>query len=89
MLRNTIFLSFSGGGGGGVRTPCPMGGCVPDLVFCQCILGTLVLSYGEVEEDPHPLNLKQKQKKKLRKIVNIFLSICFNVCFGCSKEPSH
>ena len=24
-----------------------------------------------------------------RKIVNIFLSICFIICFGCSKEPSH
>ena len=23
-----------------------------------------------------------------RKIVNIFLSISFNICFGCSKEPS-
>ena len=24
-----------------------------------------------------------------RKIVNIFLSISFNICFGCTKEPSH
>ena len=23
------------------------------------------------------------------KIVNIFLSISLNMCFGCSKEPSH
>ena len=23
-----------------------------------------------------------------RKIVNIFLPISFNICFGCSKEPS-
>ena len=23
------------------------------------------------------------------KIVNIFLSISFNISFGCSKEPSH
>ena len=22
-------------------------------------------------------------------IVNIFLPISFNICFGCSKEPSH
>ena len=29
------------------------------------------------------------QLKNLRKIVNIFLPIVFNVCFGCSKEPSH
>ena len=27
-------------------------------------------------------------KKKQRKIVNIFLFINFNICFGCSKEPS-
>ena len=24
-----------------------------------------------------------------RKIVNIFLPISFNICFGCSKELSH
>ena len=24
-----------------------------------------------------------------RKIVNIFLSISLNICFGCSKEPSY
>ena len=24
-----------------------------------------------------------------RKIVNIFLPISFNICFGCLKEPSH
>ena len=23
------------------------------------------------------------------KVVNIFLSISLNICFGCSKEPSH
>ena len=27
--------------------------------------------------------------KNQRKIVNIFLPINFNICFGCSKEPSH
>ena len=30
-----------------------------------------------------------KQKKKKRKIAIIFLSISLNMCFGCSKEPSH
>ena len=30
-----------------------------------------------------------KQKNSLRKIVIIFLSISLNICFGCSKEPSH
>ena len=31
-----------------------------------------------------------KQNKKIQlKIVNIFLHIIFNICFGCSKEPSH
>ena len=25
----------------------------------------------------------------MRKIVNIFLSITLNICFGCSKELSH
>ena len=36
----------------------------------------------------------EKQKFKInknfqRKIVNIFLLVNFNICFGCSKEPSH
>ena len=30
-----------------------------------------------------------KDKLFVCKIVNIFLSISLNVCFGCSKEPSH
>ena len=30
-----------------------------------------------------------KNKNFQRKIVNIFLPINFNICFGCSKEPSH
>ena len=25
---------------------------------------------------------------KLQEILNIFLSTCLNICFGCSKEPS-
>ena len=29
------------------------------------------------------------KKKKLCKIVIIFLSVSLNICFGCSKEPSH
>ena len=28
-------------------------------------------------------------KNNLRKIVIIFLSISLNMCFGCSKDPSH
>ena len=31
----------------------------------------------------------QLSKNKLRKIANIFLSISLNMCFECSKEPSH
>ena len=34
-------------------------------------------------------SVKQKKKKKKRKIAIIFLSIRSNICFGCSKEPSH
>ena len=30
-----------------------------------------------------------KQNYFERKIANIFLSIAFNMCFGCSEEPSH
>ena len=31
----------------------------------------------------------ENKKKNKRKIVNNFLPIIFNICFGCSKEPSH
>ena len=31
----------------------------------------------------------QINKTFQRKIVNIFLPINFNICFGCLKEPSH
>ena len=30
-----------------------------------------------------------RDKQNEHKIVNIYLSIDFNMCFGCSKEPSH
>ena len=33
--------------------------------------------------------LGKLSKKKLRKIAIIFLSVSLNMCFGCSKEPSH
>ena len=29
------------------------------------------------------------KQKDQRKIVTFFLPISFNICFGCSKEPSH
>ena len=29
------------------------------------------------------------KQKFQRKIVNIFLTIIFSICSGCSKEPSH
>ena len=31
----------------------------------------------------------QLRKNNLRKVAIIFLSICLNSCFECSKEPSH
>ena len=34
----------------------------------------------------HTLHIDQDKKGK---IVTIFLTINFNMCFGCSKEPSH
>ena len=35
----------------------------------------------------HELQVKIN-KNRQRTIVNIFLPINFNICFGCSKEPS-
>ena len=35
------------------------------------------------------MNQVQINKIFVHKIVNIFLPISFNICFGCSKEPSH
>ena len=34
-------------------------------------------------------NIGRDWKKNEQKIENIYLSIDFNMCFGCSKEPSH
>ena len=41
--------------------------------------------YGKFEKVRH----RSKLRKIERKIENIFLSIRFNICFVCSKEPSH
>ena len=41
-----------------------------------------------VEGTVKPAQVQINQKIQ-RKIVNIFLPINFNICFGCSKEPSH
>ena len=30
-----------------------------------------------------------QDEKNWPRIVNIFLPISFNICFGCSEEPSH
>ena len=46
---------------------------------------TLVGVEMSFEEPWHGLD-KQNMKSK---IVNNFLPISFNICFGCSKEPSH
>ena len=35
------------------------------------------------------LTIGLAKQKFQRKNVNIFLPISFNICFGCSKEPSH
>ena len=36
-----------------------------------------------------PLFLRQDKPNFERKIVKTFLSVSLNICFGCSKEPSH
>ena len=36
-----------------------------------------------------PIFTGLENKNFLRKNVYIFLPISFNICFGCSKEPSH
>ena len=37
----------------------------------------------------NPIIIGPVKKKEMCKIVIIFLSINVNMCFGCSKEPSH
>ena len=45
---------------------------------------------SEEEEDSEENEEAEEGNKKIQhKIVNIFLSIIFSICFGCSKEPSH
>ena len=38
---------------------------------------------------PNQLHRSRYRKNFERKNVDIFLTISRNVCFGCSKEPSH
>ena len=51
--------------------------CVPDKIF--------FIQWNHLNSFPHRFRLTNFQ----RNIVNIFLSIIFSVCFGCSNEPSH
>ena len=58
--------------------------------FCSTCFSTV----GLVVQDSSHLSLNvhragQLSKNNLRKIVIIFLSISLNLCYGCSKEPSH
>ena len=48
---------------------------------------TLPLSHCAPDVMRLPTGLDKQ--KFMPKIVNIFLPISFNLCFGCSKEPSH
>ena len=43
-------------------------------------------SFVQYQIDTESHNTQEKLKVK---IVDIFLPISFNICFGCSKEPSH
>ena len=47
-----------------------------------------VVFRGERQSRVHEIKGLDEQKNQ-RKVVNIFLHINFNLCFGCSKEPSH
>ena len=55
-------------------------------IMCTCMLdtGASSLDFG------YALSIDKGRHIFLgEKIVNIFLPISFNICFGCSKEPSH
>ena len=56
----------------------------PLLVFCVISIFSHVLIYLS---DKSEIDLSDKQIFE-NKIVNIFLPISFNICFGCSKDPS-
>ena len=52
----------------------------------------LFLGMSHISKDEEDIESQEDQGQCKRfecKIVNIFLSISFNICFGCSKEPSH
>ena len=50
-------------------------------LFCNSLTYVLSICYSGIGPVKH--------KNNLRKIVISFLSISLNMCFGCSKEPSH
>ena len=62
------------------------------ISFCSSTLSWeiwLSYAYNTIIRSTHGIGSGQINEKFQHKIVNIFLSISFNICFGCSKEPSH
>ena len=63
----------------------------------HCSFAAMALrGLGSIFSEIKPISVKiaslckgQDKQNFERKIVNIVLPISFNICFGCSKEPSH
>ena len=59
----------------------------PDLQYADCLQPILIAI--RVSGSCNKNRFRFINKNFQRKTVNIFLSIIFNKCFWCSKEPSH
>ena len=59
------------------------------IVFLSSLFLLLLLFEILQEFSNKDSDIGLDKPKIQRKIVNIFLSIIFSICFGCSKEPSH
>ena len=56
-----------------------------------CMLNTKSIQAGPLLSLIRDFTMSQVQinKNVQRKNIKFFLNISFNICFGCSKEPSH
>ena len=55
----------------------------------KLVSGTFLRELNKLHSNYIEDGICPDKQKNGRKIMNILLYISFNICYGCSKEPSH